>query len=759
MATGKRARSTSPLDESAEPRGKRASKACQVCQSRKIRCDAMRTGIPCTNCKWYGHECVVPEGKRGERHNRVWNTSLVPRSTIPAEPLVRPENQTTADSSSTSAILEFLELDLPLGLPFCRPQNKARASPANAQKQSPGLPDYISPLPSRLTPADLGYLRNKGALVIPEPELRDALLQSFVLFVYPFMPVVDLGDLFTRIKDNNRKKTVSLMLFQAVMFAAVTHVDRHILTAHGYNSKREARKAFFDRVKLLYSLDCEVNQVTLAQSVLLMTHWYESPDNVKDTWHYMGVAASLTRAISMDRPPELSRGLLKRIWWSCYIRDRTVAISMRRPMRIREEEFDIPELELQDFDIGSWPKDFGGTLGTWEPERYVMLVKVSIALAGCCRCIAHILNCHYVATGGQVGATQETTIRLNPKRSASSPCGSIDCDEELETWYKTLPPELQWPKQGSPQLRLSLYDEAIALHVATLYGIYITSKSTLHRSLLGTHPAGSRLSSLSEKVVRGAAMKIVDLFHDLDAIGLIRYLSEAGIVILQPAIAAWLCDMKSSNPSAREAGAEHFRFCTGILDQLSDVFVSAQSVSLFVAAAARKVGIAVKGSSTGISNGNREDPTSVSSGMQERSAAQNFRRTMSLPATKVNRQLEEPTPYDAAASLIPCITMTSHEQALFTELATLSNPDDPVAERGISLDLIKARDPGELSLFDLGPPSEPGMNNGIQHYQDRSTDKASCDGLSPDFDLNAFSIPAEDGMWSEFCDLSLLLTN
>lgn len=43
---------------------KRASKACQSCRSRKVRCSVSDHGIPCYNCKLDGLDCIIPERKK-----------------------------------------------------------------------------------------------------------------------------------------------------------------------------------------------------------------------------------------------------------------------------------------------------------------------------------------------------------------------------------------------------------------------------------------------------------------------------------------------------------------------------------------------------------------------------------------------------------------------------------------------------------------------------------------------------------------------
>lgn len=52
---------------STRPVKRRASKACQCCRSRKVRCDVVESGIPCTNCRLDEVECCVTEGKRRKK--------------------------------------------------------------------------------------------------------------------------------------------------------------------------------------------------------------------------------------------------------------------------------------------------------------------------------------------------------------------------------------------------------------------------------------------------------------------------------------------------------------------------------------------------------------------------------------------------------------------------------------------------------------------------------------------------------------------
>lgn len=109
-------------------------------------------------------------------------------------------------------------------------------------------------MPRYINPRDLVYLADKGALAIPNDAPRDEILRAYVALVYPFMPALDLQDFLGPILGSSKRGSISLLPFQAVMFAAVSFVDEELLRSHGYQSKKAARKDLYGRVQLLYAL-------------------------------------------------------------------------------------------------------------------------------------------------------------------------------------------------------------------------------------------------------------------------------------------------------------------------------------------------------------------------------------------------------------------------------------------------------------------------------------------------------------------------
>lgn len=465
------------------------------------------------------------------------------------------------------------------------------------------LPDYIRALPPRLQKEDIDYLAMKGALTVPDVGLRNELIKSYIHYVHTYMPLLDLEDFLQVIAMNDGVHRMSLLLFQAVMFAGTAFVDLKHLRAAGYHSRKSARKIFFQRTRLLYDFDYEVDRISLVQSLLLMTYWYETPDDQKDTWHWMGVSLSLAHTIGLHRDPGTSRmnarrqRMWKRIWWSTYTRDRLIALGMRRPMRVKDDDCDVPMLTLDDFEFHPFSPEVIRMVGNSEvlqnPSRQRELALMFIEKAKLCLCVSHVLSAQYSVLSHKFGGTMETTMMLVPKKSAAEAFEVRRCDQELEDWLANLPCEIHYTHSTTSKLPEA--EEVLHAHRALLKMVYLTTSSALHRpQVLPAVPYPSmdaELQELSRKKVRFAAVEITNIASDLHKLDLTRYFPTTGVTVLLPAVIIHLLDIKSSDPSVRMTSLQRFYQCMRILQRLREIYASADFATSFLEAAIRKAGI------------------------------------------------------------------------------------------------------------------------------------------------------------------------
>lgn len=125
-----------------------------------------------------------------------------------------------------------------------------RSSPVNFMTAN-ALPAWVKPLPDRINPDDAEFLARKGALSVHDITFRNELLKCFIRWVFPWSPVVNL-DFVVRTISGGMATTnkMSLLLFQAMMFAGAGFADLAILRSAGFTSRKDARKHFFNRCKV-----------------------------------------------------------------------------------------------------------------------------------------------------------------------------------------------------------------------------------------------------------------------------------------------------------------------------------------------------------------------------------------------------------------------------------------------------------------------------------------------------------------------------
>ncbi|KAJ4366100.1 hypothetical protein N0V83_007735 [Neocucurbitaria cava] len=149
------------------------------------------------------------------------------------------------------------------------------------------LPGYVKPIPKCWTQDDVDHIAKKQGFAIPEPEVRNALLRSYVEWVHPLCPVLDLQVFLSAVaQPNGSGGRISLLVLYAVLLAGAAHVDESHLIAAGYKSRLAARKDFFVRAKLLYSLGYEGDRLKIVQALLLLSYWQEIHDDPANHWYW-----------------------------------------------------------------------------------------------------------------------------------------------------------------------------------------------------------------------------------------------------------------------------------------------------------------------------------------------------------------------------------------------------------------------------------------------------------------------------------------
>lgn len=460
---------------------------------------------------------------------------------------------------------------------------------------------FLKPLPARISADDVDYLRSKGALTLPDRPLRTELLRAYVQWVYSFMPLLDLHGFLNAIAENKRDAGISLLLFQAVMFAGTAFVDIGHLKAAGFENRRDARKAFSTRARvsipqtmffglavnlyqLLYSFDYEDDRMVILQALLLLTYYHETDSGLQnDIWYWVGVCNTHAQSIGIHRDPTKSeidvdtQRLRIRLWWCLYSRDRLVALALRRPTQINEGICDVPFLRSTDFDLKPFSAAATEMLGCGfmrDVSHQRRLATMFIEKVKLCQCLGRVLFAQYMPSNYAFGATQQTTITLVPRQASDAELER--CSHRLDNWLRSLPKEATFMPHPSRQ-ELGDGENVLLLHSSMLHMTYHATCTALYRPRASLPPSNSAIKMLTtaRQKMRDAASDTADIVHGLNQLGLTKFLPSSSLTVVTPAAVVHLANLTSTNPHVRDESAWNFRQCIDVLNDLKDIYPAA----------------------------------------------------------------------------------------------------------------------------------------------------------------------------------------
>ncbi|KKA22699.1 C6 transcription factor (Ctf1B) [Rasamsonia emersonii CBS 393.64] len=455
------------------------------------------------------------------------------------------------------------------------------------------LPPFISPLPNRIPIDDLIYLEKQGALTIPEPALSPCLAAQ-LRGKRPRAPAPAGSAGLDSARDRQQQRCMRI---------GIGETDQFTSFSDGYVCW----------VDLLYILDCETDRVAQLQAVLLFTYWSgERNDALRDNWHWMNISLSMAQALGLHRQTagdsdgaprchanRRKRGLERRLWWSCYIRDKLIALTMRRPFLIDGADCDVPMLVLEDFEtdiaqptVASMLRRYPAVADTF---RRTELAVICIERAKLCLAVGKVLSTQYtVEVRACTPDDPEPRTYVAPKKKRASPTRQdvMDCVSVLDAWNRNLPEAARyWDDPSHPLFSMR---EVTKIHRATLRMIYLATLSALFRPLVSS-PLSSRaefasMAYLAQSRSRETAFETVKLSEDLKCRGLVPLLPPVGVTALVPTAYTLLLDVGSEDVQRRNSAWEQLQRCLETLSVLRDLYATAELATTFLRDIIAKVG-------------------------------------------------------------------------------------------------------------------------------------------------------------------------
>jgi len=588
-------------------RRQRASRACETCHARKVRCDAASLGVPCTNCVAFSIECRIPVPKRKRAgtsrakdeesetgDSQQPPTPTDPRLTRPPQP--RPtagfnspdgipstqmsEAQAAQQAANNGTMAQFMKPK------FARAPIKEAGRVAYLGESSNlsllvhdrhGTTDVVHyPLPenirgarARLTEPDqmeIEILQQRGAFLLPPRALCDELVDAYFRWVHPIVPVINKTRFMKRYKDT--KNPPSLLLLQAILLAGSrVCTNPQLMDATG--STTPAAMTFYKRAKALYDANYEDDRITIVQALILMGWYWEGPEDVtKNVFYWTRVAIVVAQGAGMHRSVESSqlsrqdKRLWKRVWWSLFTRDRSVAVALGRPVSINTDDSDVEMITEDDF-----IEDEGDPNSDYHPDP--VHVQFFLQYVKLCEIMGLVLSQQY-----SVASKARRTNAIDLTHS----------DMALADWLQNCPREVYWERS-----RHHFWS-------ALLHSNYYTTLCLLHRAHMPPATAKPHdyenvdMSYPSRTIAFQAAGMITSIMENLLAHDQVKYTPAFIVYSLFSALIMHVYQMRSSVPSVVAASQERINVCMNALKEVSKVWLVAKMVhTLFESILGNKV--------------------------------------------------------------------------------------------------------------------------------------------------------------------------
>ena len=422
------------------------------------------------------------------------------------------------------------------------------------------LPDTVKGARAGLTELDnieIEILHQRGAFLLPPRALCDELVDSFFKWIAPVVPVINKSRFMARYRDN--KNPPSLLLLQAILLAG-SRVCTNKQLMDGNGSTTPAAMTFYKRAKALYDANYEDDRVTIVQALILMGWYWEGPEDVtKNVFYWTRVATVVAQGSGMHRSVEQSqlsrpdKRLWKRIWWTLFTRDRSVAVALGRPVHINTDDSDVEMVTEDDF-----IEDEGDQPAKYQPDP--VHVQFFLQYVRLCEIMGLVLSQQYsVASKGR---------RQNAIDLTSS-------DMALADWLQNCPKEVYWekPKHNfwSALLHANYYTTLCLLHRAHMPPA--TSDNDVHE-----HDYAADAAYPSRNIAFQAAGMITSIIEHLWKEEELRFTPAFIVYSLFSAMLMHVYQMRSSVPSVVAATQGRLTVCMEALKEVSKVWLVAKMV-------------------------------------------------------------------------------------------------------------------------------------------------------------------------------------
>ncbi|ORX78079.1 hypothetical protein K493DRAFT_412399 [Basidiobolus meristosporus CBS 931.73] len=346
-----------------------------------------------------------------------------------------------------------------------------------------------------------------GADSLPPPQITEHLANIYFDVIYPQMPFVHRPTFFRKLKN----KEVPPILILSIC-ACVSRLSNHPAILADECTRRG--EIFSDRFRDILVLCLDDPCISTTQALLIFSYYEYTNARISRSWMYLGMAVRMAQELGINRLDEggsvegqcpsewVEAETRRRVWWSCFIRDRLVSSGTGRSMAIDEQDTRVllpcdekdfnnenpVETELLDISDNA-TSAFTTTFSPQASKKEI-----------CTGYRAHWVK--LVALLGRVSQfVNSPKFRKTPPSAETSARFTV-LESSLTAWAESLPSQYKYPCQLVSEPSPSGYSRAgfiICIHI-----LYHTIIILLYRSNLDMSASGSILEDSWKRCIVSA---------------------------------------------------------------------------------------------------------------------------------------------------------------------------------------------------------------------------------------------------------------
>ncbi|KAL7785170.1 fungal-specific transcription factor domain-containing protein [Trichoderma ceciliae] len=583
----------------------RSAIACQTCRVRKVRCSVSMTGVPCISCEQDQTECVL-KPRQGKRLRQSTTVFPAPRHYVESSAMRDTTSQSnhglshsTSNSSPRGDFVTLRGSQAPLDTPDTRSSAVSSDQSVDADEERVGveivevalghprragqIPYYIGEqtggptsimhicttnqaIPKHLlmpaakqtvlTQDDKAFLRSKGVYSFLSDTTCDSMIRAYFQNVHPIMPVLE-ADKLLEYHRSKRLHEYNLVLLWSFVVISCNFMPAEIYESEGFSSRKAMKAEMYSRAACIYHNGGEKNNFILLQASLLLCFWNSDIEDHMQPWHWSGQAINLCQVLGLHRDidsvgyntsiTERQRALFRRLWWTCFWRDRWLSMTLGRPLRINLDESDTPDPIASDLavDLAGIPESMSSA---YLPRDLPQLAEYWIQLIHMTKLLGKTLAICYQLrrpkpTMNQVDCLEAEVLRFN---LPDHPDPNIS---RLATFY---------------YYHLQLHYQAVLI---TLYRPY----SVESPSDLPTYRQREWQQEMQAKAM-SAASKTCNIVYSLAQGNFFSFAGPMTPTLLVPPMQVYLLNCKFGDALSRRLGLNMLNMCMMILEELQKTY-------------------------------------------------------------------------------------------------------------------------------------------------------------------------------------------